>query len=94
MTDLVYTYQDNYGTAIQEKEQIEWLKKLNASTFQIKFTNTGFEPAIIFKNKILTMVASDNRTVKFENVVFKKKEDFFIGTDGVYEFTFSNFVAY
>ena len=85
MTRIEYTYKKD-NNLIKDSISVEWIAKVNALRYKVKFT--GDESSII-NNKILSIVCKrKDNTIKFEEVKFLDKDDFIVGSDGIYEFTF------
>ena len=91
MTKIEYTYKKD-DKLINDYIYVEWIYKVNALTYKIKFV--GDESSII-NNKILSIVCkTKDNTIKFEEVKFLDKDDFIVGSDGIYEFTFKQIIKF
>lgn len=91
MTRIEYTYKKD-NNLIKDSISVEWIAKVNALRYKVKFT--GDESSIL-NNKILSIVCkTKDNTIKFEEVKFLDKEDFIVGSDGIYEFTFKQIIKF
>ena len=91
MTRIEYTYKKD-NNLIKDSISVEWIAKVNALRYKVKFT--GDENSIL-NNKILSIVCkTKDNTIKFEEVKFLDKEDFIVGSDGIYEFTFKQIIKF
>ena len=91
MTRIEYTYKKD-NNLIKDSISVEWIAKVNALRYKVKFA--GDESSII-NNKILSIVCkTKDNTIKFEEVKFLDKEDFIVGSDGIYEFTFKQIIKF
>lgn len=84
MTRIEYTYIID-GKLIQDSISVEWIAKVNALKYKVKFAE---DESSIINNKILSIVCKTKDNIfKFEEVKFLNKDDFIVGSDGIYEFT-------
>ena len=91
MTRIEYTYKKD-NNLIKDYISVEWIAKVNALRYKVKFT--GDESSII-NNKILSIVCKTKDNIfKFEEVKFLDKNDFIVGSDGIYEFTFKQIIKF
>ena len=91
MKKIEYTYKKE-GKLIKDYISVEWIYKVNALRYKIKFAE---DESSIINNEILSIVCkTKNNTFKFENVKFFDKDDFIVGSDGIYEFTFKQIIKF
>ena len=91
MTKIEYTYKKD-GKLINGYISVEWIAKVNAIKYKIKFAE---DESSIINNEILSIVCkTKNNTFEFENVTFFDKDDFIVGSDGIYEFTFKQIIKF
>ena len=91
MTKIEYTYvKDN--KLIRDSISVEWIAKVNALKYKVKFAE---DESSIVNNKILSIVCKTKDNIfKFEEVKFLDKDDFIVGSDGIYEFTFKQIIKF
>lgn len=91
MTKIEYIYvKDN--KLIRDSISVEWIAKVNALKYKVKFAE---DESSIVNNKILSIVCkTKNNIFKFEEVKFLDKDDFIVGSDGIYEFTFKQIIKF
>ena len=91
MTKIEYTYvKDN--KLIRDSISVEWIAKVNALKYKVKFAE---DESSIVNNKILSIVCKTKDNIfKFEDVKFLDKDDFIVGSDGIYEFTFRQIIKF
>ena len=91
MTRIESTYIID-GKLIQDSISVEWIAKVNALKYKIKFAE---DESSILNNKILSIVCKTKDNIfKFEDVKFLDKDDFIVGSDGIYEFTFKQIIKF
>ena len=91
MTRIEYTYIIN-GKLIQDSISVEWIAKVNALKYKVKFAE---DESSIINNKILSIVCKTKDNIfKFEEVKFLDKDDFIVGSDGIYEFMFKQIIKF
>ena len=91
MTRIEYTYIID-DKLIQDSISVEWIAKVNALKYKIKFAE---DESSIINNEILSIVCkTKDNTFKFEEVKFLDKDDFIVGSDGIYEFTFRQIIKF
>lgn len=91
MTKIEYTYKKD-GKLINDYISVEWIAKVNAIKYKIKFAE---DESSIINNEILSIVCkTKNNTFEFKNVTFFDKDDFIVGSDGIYEFTFKQIIKF
>lgn len=91
MTKIEYTYvKDN--KLIRDSISVEWIARVNALRYKVKFAE---DESSIINNEILSIVCkTKDNTFKFEEVKFLDKDDFIVGSDGIYEFTFRQIIKF
>ena len=91
MTRIEYTYIID-GKLIQDSISVEWIAKVNALKYKVKFAE---DESSIVNNKILSIVCKTKDNIfKFEDVKFLDKDDFIVGSDGIYEFMFKQIIKF
>lgn len=91
MTRIEYTYIID-GKLIQDSISVEWIAKVNALKYKVKFAE---DESSILNNKILSIVCKTKDNIfKFEEVKFLDKDDFIVGSDGIYEFMFKQIIKF
>ena len=92
MTRIEYTYIID-DKLMQDSILVEWIAKVNALKYKVKFAE---DESSIINNKILSIVCKTKDNIfKFEEVKFlDKKDDFIVGSDGIYEFTFKQIIKF
>ena len=91
MTRIEYTYKKD-NNLIKDSISVEWIAKVNALRYKVKFAE---DESSIINNKILSIVCkTKDNTIKFEEVKFLDKDDFIVGSDGIYEFTFKQIIKF
>ena len=91
MTRIEYAYIID-GKLIQDSISVEWIAKVNALKYKVKFAE---DESSIINNEILSIVCkTKNNTFEFDNVTFFDKDDFIVGSDGIYEFTFKQIIKF
>lgn len=91
MTRIEYTYIID-GKLMQDSISVEWIAKVNALKYKIKFAE---DESSILNNKILSIICKTKDNIfKFEEVKFLDKDDFIVGSDGIYEFTFKQIIKF
>ena len=91
MTRIEYTYIID-GKLIQDSISVEWIAKVNALKYKVKFAE---DESSIINNKILSIVCKTKDNIfKFEDVKFLDKNDFIVGSDGIYEFMFKQIIKF
>ena len=91
MTRIEYTYKKD-NKLIKDYISVEWISKVNTLRYKIKFAE---DESFIVNNNILSIVCkTKDNTFKFEEVKFLDKDDFIVGSDGIYEFTFKQFIKF
>lgn len=91
MTRIEYTYIID-GKLMQDSISVEWIAKVNALRYKVKFAE---DESSIINNEILSIVCkTKDNTFKFEEVKFLDKDDFIVGSDGIYEFTFRQIIKF
>ena len=91
MTKIEYTYvKDN--KLIRDSISVEWIARVNALRYKVKFAE---DESSIINNEMLSIVCkTKDNTFKFEEVKFLDKDDFIVGSDGIYEFTFRQIIKF
>lgn len=91
MTKIEYTYvKDN--KLIRDSISVEWIARVNALRYKVKFAE---DESSIINNEILSIVCKTKDNIfKFEEVKFLDKDDFIVGSDGIYEFTFKQIIKF
>lgn len=65
---------------------------MNALKHKVKFAE---DESSIISNKILSIVCKTKDNIfKFEELKFLDKDDFIVGSDGIYEFTFNQIIKF
>ena len=65
---------------------------MNALKYKIKFAK---DENSIINNKILSIICKTKDNIfKFEEVKFLDKDDFIVGSDGIYEFMFKQIIKF
>ena len=91
MTKIEYTYKKD-GKLINDYISVEWIAKVNAIKYKVKFAE---DESSILNNKILSIICkTKDNTFKFEEVKFLDKDDFIVGSDGIYEFKFKQIIKF
>ena len=91
MTRIEYTYITD-GKLIQDSISVEWIAKVNALKYKVKFAE---DESSIVNNKILSITCKTKDNIfKFEEVKFLDKDNFIVGSDGIYEFTFKQIIKF
>ena len=91
MTRIEYTYIID-GKLIQDSILVEWIAKVNALKYKVKFAE---DESFIVNNKILSIVCKTKDNIfKFKEVKFLDKDDFIVGSDGIYEFMFKQIIKF
>ena len=91
MTRIEYTYIID-DKLMQDSISVEWIAKVNALKYKVKFAE---DESFIVNNNILSIVCkTKDNTFKFEEVKFLDKDDFIVGSDGIYEFTFNQIIKF
>lgn len=91
MTRIEYTYIID-DKLMQDSISVEWIAKVNALKYKVKFAE---DESSIVNNKILSIVCKTKDNIfKFEDVKFLDKDDFIVGSDGIYEFMFKQIIKF
>ena len=91
MARIEYTYIID-DKLIQDSISVEWIAKVNALKYKVKFAE---DESSIVNNKILSIVCKTKDNIfKFEEVKFLDKDDFIVGSDGIYEFMFKQIIKF
>ena len=91
MTRIEYTYKKD-NNLIKDYISVEWIAKVNALKYKVKFAE---DESSIVNNKILSIVCKTKDNIfKFEDVKFLDKDDFIVGSDGIYEFMFKQIIKF
>ena len=91
MTRIEYTYIID-DKLIQDSILVEWIAKVNALKYKVKFAE---DESSIVNNKILSIVCKTKDNIfKFKEVKFLDKDDFIVGSDGIYEFKFKQIIKF
>ena len=91
MTRIEYTYIID-DKLMQDSISVEWIAKVNALKYKVKFAE---DESSIINNKILSIVCKTKDNIfKFEDVKFLDKDDFIVGSDGIYEFMFKQIIKF
>ena len=91
MTRIEYTYIID-DKLMQDSISVEWIAKVNALKYKVKFAE---DESSIVNNKILSIVCKTKDNIfKFEDVKFLDKDDFIVGSDGIYEFKFKQIIKF
>lgn len=91
MTRIEYTYIID-DKLMQDSISVEWIAKVNALKYKVKFAE---DESSIVNNKILSITCKTKDNIfKFEEVKFLDKDDFIVGSDRIYEFTFKQIIKF
>ena len=91
MTRIEYTYIID-DKLMQDSISVEWIAKVNALKYKVKFAE---DESSIVNNKILSIVCKTKDNIfKFQDVKFLDKDDFIVGSDGIYELMFKQIIKF